>query len=187
MKAKFFKDGAAFRSWLAKNGRKETELWLGFYKKAASKKGISMPEAIDEALCAGWVDGLKGTLDDVSYRIRFTPRKPRSIWSKINIGHAERLIRQRRMTAAGQAQIDSAMADGRWEAAYEGAKAAEAPEDFLRALNKNRKAKAFYKTLTRANTYAIYFRITNAKKPETRQRWIERIISMLESGETFHH
>lgn len=186
MQTKFFKTAEAFRTWLNKNGSKESELWVGFYKKDSGKTGMSMKEAIDEALCAGWVDGLKGSLDDISYRIRFTPRKPQSVWSKINIGHVERLIKEGRMTPAGQAQIDAAKADGRWERAYEGAKNAELPEDFLKALNKNKKAKAFFKTLNSANTFAIYFRITNAKKPETRQRWIERIVAMLENGETFH-
>lgn len=186
MDTKFFRTAAAFRTWLQKNGSKESELWVGFYKKDSGKTGMSMQEAIDEALCAGWVDGLKGSLDEISYRVRFTPRKPKSVWSKINIGHVERLIKEGRMTPAGQAQIDAAKADGRWERAYEGAKNAEAPEDFLKALNKNKKATAFFKTLNRANTYAIYYRITNAKKAETRQRWIERIITMLENGEVFH-
>lgn len=186
MDTKFFKTAAAFRTWLNKNCSKETELWVGFYKKDSGKTGMSMPEAIEEALCAGWVDGLKGSLDEISYRIRFTPRKPKSVWSKVNIGHAERLIKEGRMTPAGQVHIDAAKADGRWDRAYEGAKNAVPPEDFLKALNKNRKAKAFYKTLDRANTFAIYFRITSAKKPETRQRWIERIITMLANGDVFH-
>lgn len=184
--AKFFKSQDAFRSWLEKNHAKIEALWIGFYKKGSGKVGLDYKQALDEALCFGWVDGLKGTIGDESYRIRFTPRKPKSLWSKVNIGHVERLIKAGRMTVHGQKKIDEAKSDGRWEKSYASSSTAEMPEDFLKALAKNKKAKAFYATLNGSQIYPFYFRIQNAKKPETRQRWIEKIIVMLENEETVH-
>ena len=186
MDAKFFKTHEVFRKWLEKNFDSHDELWIGFYKSKSEIKAMTYKEALDEALCFGWVDGLKGTIDEVSYRIRFTQRKPKSIWSKINIKHVERLVKAGKMMPAGQLKIDEAKRDGRWDNAYEPSSRALAPDDFLRALDLNKAAKAFYSTLSKQNLYAIYFRLQNAKRPETRQRWLEKIIVMLERGETFH-
>lgn len=186
MAATFFKTASSFRTWLAKHGGQEVELWVGFHRKNSGKVGMSYPEAVDEALCAGWIDGLKGTVSADCYRIRFTPRKPKSVWSQINVGHAERLIHEGRMTAAGLAQIAAAKADGRWERAYAGSKSAEVPADFLAELGKNAEATAFYKTLNKANTYAIYFRIINSKTAATRASIIQRIVAKLEKQETYH-
>jgi len=183
---KFFKTQESFRSWLEKNHDKSEALWIGFYKKDSKKSGMDYKQALDEALCFGWIDGLKGTIDDVSYRIRFTPRKTKSIWSKVNIAHVERLVEAGRMTAHGLEKINQAKKDGRWEQSYASSSTAEMPEDFLKALGKNKKAKAFYATLGKTEIYSFYFRIQNAKKPETRLRWIEKIIHMLENGETIH-
>ncbi len=186
LEAKFFKTPTAFRTWLERNHDKSEVLWIGFYKKASEKSGMDYKQALDEALCFGWVDGLKGTIDEVSYRIRFTPRKSKSLWSKVNIGHVARLIETGRMTPHGLQKINEAKKDGRWENSYASSSTAEMPEDFLKALAKNKKAKVFYATLGRTEIYSFYFRIQNTKKPETRQRWIERIIEMLENGDTFH-
>lgn len=186
LEGKFFKTQASFRAWLEKNHAKKDELWIAFYKKASGLSAMDYKEALDEALCFGWIDGLKGTLDDESYRIRFTARKAKSIWSKVNIGHVERLIAEKRMTEYGLACVEEAKKDGRWDKSYASSSTAEMPEDFLKLLAKNKKAKAFYSTLNKTQIYSMYFRIHNAKKPETRLRWIERIIGMLENGETFH-
>ncbi|RYZ57887.1 MAG: bacteriocin-protection protein, YdeI/OmpD-associated family [Proteobacteria bacterium] len=184
--AKFFKTQSAFRSWLEKNHESKTELWIGFYKKGSALKAMDYKEALDEALCYGWVDGLKGTIDDQSYRIRFTPRKAKSLWSKVNIGHVERLILEKKMTAVGLARIEEAKADGRWDNSYASSSTASMPDEFFQALAKNKKAKAFYATLNKTQIYSMYFRIHNAKKPETKLRWVERIVLMLEKGKTFH-
>jgi uncharacterized protein YdeI (YjbR/CyaY-like superfamily) len=186
LEAKFFKTKASFRSWLEKNHSKKTELWIGFYKKGSAKSAMDYKEALDESLCFGWIDGLKGTLDEESYRIRFTPRKAKSLWSKVNIGHVERLIAEGRMTEPGLARVEEAKNDGRWDKSYASSRSAEMPEDFLELLSKNKKAKVFYATLNKTQIYSMYFRIHNAKKPETRLRWIKRIIEMLERSETIH-
>lgn len=183
---KFFKTQTSFRSWLEKNHEKKTELWIGFHKKGSGLKAMDYKEALDEVLCFGWVDGLKGTLDEDSYRIRFTPRKAKSLWSKVNIGHVERLTREGKMTTNGIARVEEAKADGRWDNSYASSSTANMPDEFLKALAKNKKAKAFYGTLNKSQIYSMYFRIHNAKKPETKLRWIERIVLMLEKGETFH-
>jgi uncharacterized protein YdeI (YjbR/CyaY-like superfamily) len=185
-KAKFFKTQVTFRNWLEKNHDKKTELWIGFYKKGSGFIAMDYKEALDEALCFGWVDGLKGTIDGESYRIRFTPRKSKSLWSKVNIGHVERLTLEGKMTAHGLARVDEAKADGRWDNSYASSATAAMPEEFLKALAKNKKAKDFYATLNKSQIYSMYFRIHNAKKPETKTRWVTRIILMLEKGETFH-
>jgi uncharacterized protein YdeI (YjbR/CyaY-like superfamily) len=183
---KFFKTQTSFRSWLEKNHEKKSELWIGFHKKGSGLTAMDYKEALDEALCFGWVDGLKGTLNDDSYRIRFTPRKSKSLWSKVNIGHIERLTQEGKMTPSGIARVEEAKADGRWDNSYASSSTATMPDEFLKALAKNKKAKAFYATLNKSQIYSMYFRIHNAKKPETKLRWIKRIVLMLEKGETFH-
>jgi uncharacterized protein YdeI (YjbR/CyaY-like superfamily) len=183
---KFFKTQADVRKWLEKNHDKKTELWIGFYKKGSKKVAASNAEVLDEMLCFGWIDGVRNALDDVSYVNRYTPRGPRSRWSKINTQHVQRLTKLGLMTEAGLNAVEEAKADGRWAKAYDSAKTAEMPEAFLKELKKNKKAAAFYKTLSKQNIYAIVYRLQNSKKTETRDRWIERIIGMLAKGETFH-
>ena len=186
MTIKFFKNQLAFRSWLEKNHDKKTEIWIGFYKKGSGKVGITPLEAIDEALCFGWIDGVRNSVDEISYCNRYTPRTTRSRWSKINTENVERLIKAGLMMPSGMKAIEDAKADGRWEMAYDSAKNAQVPDEFLIALKKNKKASAFYKTLNKQNLFAIVYRLQNSRKAETRERWIKKIINMLEAREKFH-
>jgi uncharacterized protein YdeI (YjbR/CyaY-like superfamily) len=181
-----FRTSAEFRKWLAANHRRSDGIWLRIFKKNSGEPTVTYAEALDEALCHGWIDGLKQSHDEVSWRQRFTPRRPKSGWSKINTRHAQRLIKADRMKAAGQAQIDAAKKDGRWTAAYDSPSNATLPEDFLAALRKNKKAYSFFESLNKANRYAIAYRLQTAKKPETKQRRMEMILAMLARGEAFH-
>ena len=181
-----FRSASDFRKWLALNYRKSTGIWLRIYKKSSGEPSITYAEALDEALCYGWIDGQKQPHDELSWRQRFTPRRPRSGWSKRNTEHAERLIAAKLMKAAGQAEIDAARKDGRWTAAYDSPSKAAVPDDFLAALRKNKKALAFFESLNKANTYAIAYRLQTAKKPETRARRLEMILEMMRRGEKFH-
>lgn len=147
---------------------------------------MTYAEALDEALCFGWIDGQKKSYDSRSWLQRFTPRKSRSRWSKKNTEHAERLIKANKMTSSGLREIKAAKADGRWKAAYDSFTSAKVPEDFLKELAKNKKARAFFETLNKTNLYSISYRVQTAKKAETRKRRIEAIIKMLARGEKFH-
>ena len=181
-----FESSHAFRSWLSKNHARSPGIWLRVFKKDSEAKTVSYAEALDQALCFGWIDGQKKLHDSRSWLQKFTPRRPRSGWSKKNTEHAERLIKSGEMTASGLAEISAAKADGRWKAAYASFGEAAAPADFLKVLAKNKKANAFFKTLSKTNLYSIVYRLQTAKKPETRKNRMEAIIEMLERGETFH-
>lgn len=181
-----FRSFSEFREWLTANHCKSDGIWLRIRKKDSGKPSITYAEALDEALCFGWIDGQKQRHDDTSWLQRFTPRRPKSGWSRINTQHAERLIEAGRMKPAGQAQIDAAKRDGRWTAAYDSPSKATIPEDFLLAVRRNKKAKAFFESLNKANRYAIAYRLQTAKKPETRQKRMEIILAMLARGEAFH-
>jgi uncharacterized protein YdeI (YjbR/CyaY-like superfamily) len=181
-----FRSPSEFRMWLSANHRQSDGIWLRIFKKGSGEPTVTYAEALDEALCHGWIDGQKQRHDDSSWRQRFTPRRPKSGWSKINTQHAERLIKAGRMKAAGQAQIDAAKKDGRWAAAYDSSRNATFPEDFLNAVRRNKKANAFFESLSKTNRYAIAYRLQTAKKPETKQRRMETILAMLARGETFH-
>jgi uncharacterized protein YdeI (YjbR/CyaY-like superfamily) len=181
-----FRSPSEFRKWLAGNHRQSDGIWLRIFKKGSGEPTVTYSEALDEALCFGWIDGLKQSHDEVSWRQRFTPRRPKSGWSKINTRHAERLIKAGRMKAAGQAQIAAAKKDGRWTAAYDPSSQATFPEDFLAAVRRNKKAKVFFESLSKANRYAIAYRLQTAKRPETKQRRMEMILVMLDRGEAFH-
>ena len=181
-----FRTPAEFRKWLAANHRQSNGIWLRIFKKDSGERSVSYAEALDQALCFGWIDGQKQGHDEVSWRQRFTPRRAKSGWSKINTQHAERLIKARRMKAAGRAEIDAAKKDGRWTAAYDSPSKATVPEDFLVALRKNKKATKFFQSLNKANLYAIAYRLQTAKKPETRQKRMEMILAMLGKGQKFH-
>lgn len=176
----------AWESWLTKHHATSSGVWLKIVKKNSKMKGPSYEEALDAALCFGWIDGQKNTFDDDYWLQRFTPRKPRSKWSRINVDKAVRLTKQGRMRSAGLTQIKAAKADGRWDAAYEPQRAASVPDDLRRALGKNRKARAFFESLDRRNRYAILYRIQDAKKPETRARRIETYVAMLGEGRKIH-
>lgn len=183
---KEFKTQAAWEKWLAKNHDKSPGVWLRIYKKATGIKTVTYHEALDEALCYGWIDGQKNKYDEESFVQRFTPRRPKSIWSKINVGHVDRLTKAGKMRPGGQAQIDAAQADGRWAVAYDSVKEMTVPEDFLKELAKNKKAKAFFDTLNKTNLYSIGFRLQTAKKPETREKRMKQILEMMKNGEKFH-
>lgn len=174
------------RRWFARNHASAPELWLRLYKKGSGIATVTYAEALDEALCYGWIDAIKKSYDADSWVQRFCPRTTRSRWSKINVQHVERLTRAGRMTAPGLAAVRAAQEDGRWEAAYDSPSTTEVPKELLAALKKSKKAHAFFKTLDRANLYAITYRIQTSKKPETRERWIARIVEMLENGKVFH-
>ena len=175
-----------FRTWLTKNHDSCDGIWLQIYKKTSDTKSITYAEALDEALCFGWIDGQKKPYDEESWLQKFTPRRTRSGWSKVNTEHAERLTKEKKMTAAGLKQIEAAKADGRWTAAYDSFSKATIPEDFLAALSKNKKALAFFETLNKTNRFSITYRLQTAKREETRLKRIKDIVAMLTRGEKFH-
>jgi uncharacterized protein YdeI (YjbR/CyaY-like superfamily) len=186
MKVLTFASGAAFEKWLEKNHAKSSGVWVRFFRKDSSKKGITYAEALDAALCYGWIDSQAKAYDDISHKQRFTPRGPRSVWSKRNREHVVRLIKEKRMTGAGLAQVQAAKNDGRWERAYDSPASMKIPADFMKELKKNKKASDFFKTLNKANLYTIGWRLQTAKKPETRAQRMHKILSQLESQKKFH-
>lgn len=183
---KSFKTTDQWRKWLEKNHSKSEGVNLKFFKKDSGHKTITHAEALDEALCYGWIDGQANSFDEKSWLQKFTPRRSKSIWSKKNTENVERLIQADRMQKAGMAEMEAAKADGRWNKAYDSPKNMNVPEDFLKELSKNKKARIFYESLNRANLYSIHWRLQTAKKPETRQKRMQMILQMLERGEKFH-
>ncbi len=181
-----FADAAAFRSWLKKNHATSPGVWIRFAKKGAGLESITRAEAVDAALRWGWIDGQGKSIDAQYWMMKFTPRRARSIWSKINRVSALALIERGEMEAPGLAEVERAKADGRWAAAYDPPKTAVVPPDFAKALAAKPKAAAFFKTLNSANRYAILWRLQTAKKPETRARRIEQFVAMLARGEKIH-
>jgi uncharacterized protein YdeI (YjbR/CyaY-like superfamily) len=173
-------------AWLAKNCGKSAGVWLRIAKKDSGIASVTYPEAVEVALCYGWIDGQGKGESDTAYLQKFTPRSKKSIWSKINRERALALIERGKMKPPGLAEIERAKADGRWEAAYDSPRTATVPEDFQAALDGNPRAKAFFATLKGSNRYAVLFRIQTAKKPETRARRIQQFIQMLEKHETVH-
>jgi uncharacterized protein YdeI (YjbR/CyaY-like superfamily) len=181
-----FKSDKELEKWLAKKHQTSDGFWMRIYKKDSGVKSIYYPEAVDSALCFGWIDGQKDKYDSKSWLQKFTPRRKKSVWSKTNTNHVARLIKAGRMKPAGLEVVKSAKADGRWENAYHSSNTAVMPEDFLKALEKNKKAKKFYQGLNRANTYAIWYSLHTAKRPETRARRFKLILDMLKKGQKFH-
>jgi len=177
-----FESKKKWADWLAKQHDKFTGVWLKLAKKDSGISSVTYEEALDVALSHGWIDGQKKGFDDNYWLQKFTPRGPRSIWSKINTEKAEKLIASGEMKPAGLKAVEAAKQDGRWEAAYSSQKNMAVPEDFQAALDKNKKAKAFFATLNSVNRYAILFRIQTAKKAETRARRIQQFVEMLERG-----
>jgi uncharacterized protein YdeI (YjbR/CyaY-like superfamily) len=181
-----FADPGAWESWLAERHAAAAGVWLKIAKKGSGGPGISYAEALEVALCYGWIDGQKGGLDDDYWLQRFTPRKPGSRWSKINTDKAAELIEAGRMQAAGMREVGLARADGRWQAAYQGQRTMAVPDDLERELAANDAARAFFATLSSGNRYAILYRIGDAKRPETRARRIATYVAMLAAHETIH-
>ena len=180
------KDKQAWASWLDKNHAKSPGVWLKLAKKGSETSSVSYQEALEIALCYGWIDGQKGRFDETFWLQKFTPRGPRSIWSKINREKAEALVRSGGMKPAGLAAIERAKQKGQWEAAYDSQSRAAVPDDLQAELDRHPKAKAFFATLDSANRYAILWRIHTVKKVETRAKRIQQFIGMLERHEKVH-
>ena len=181
-----FESTDAWDAWLAAHHADSPGLWLKIAKKGAAGRTISYSEALDVALCHGWIDGQKGRYDDDYWLQRFTPRKPSSKWSKINTERVAALTASGRMRPAGLREVERAQADGRWEQAYESQSRVTVPEDLARALAANERASAFFATLDSANRYAILYRIGAAKKPETRAKRIDTYVAMLSEHKKIH-
>lgn len=182
----FFADQQQWEQWLAEHYAEPSGVWLKFAKKDSGITSLSYDPALKIALCYGWIDGQTKGVDETYYLQKFTPRRSKSIWSKRNVGIVEQLIQEGKMQPSGQAAIDAAKADGRWDQAYDSSSNMTIPEDLQAALDANPKAKAFYETLNKTNTYAILWRVQTAKKPETRATRIEKLVAMLERGEKLH-
>ncbi|MGF7230655.1 YdeI/OmpD-associated family protein [Arachidicoccus sp.] len=175
-----------FAIWLSKNFQSSEGLWLRLYKKESGEKTITYPEALDEALCYGWIDGQLKPYDERSYLRKFTPRRAKSVWSKKNIEHVERLIAVGKMRPSGIEKVEAAKVNGSWAIAYDSPNNITIPDDFMTELQKNEKAKSFFESLNKANKYAIAWRLQTAKKPETRSKRMNAILIMLSKGEKFH-
>lgn len=181
------KDAAAWRRWLNTNHAKSDGVFVVFAKKGVTNPtSLKYDQALEVALAYGWIDGQGRSRDEITYTVRFTPRRSRSIWSKRNTLAAERLIREGRMHAAGLAEVERAKKDGRWAAAYEGSASISVPDDLAIALKAKPKAKAMFDKLNGQNRYAVLYRIHGAKRPETRARRIEQFVDMLARGETIY-
>jgi uncharacterized protein YdeI (YjbR/CyaY-like superfamily) len=186
-KIKSFRTEAAFETWMRRNHSRETELWLRIYKKDSGVATVTNAQALDVALCWGWIDGIRKAFDERSFLQRYSPRRPRSIWSQINREHVARLTAAGRMTAHGQRQVDAAKADGRWDAAYAPIRSATKdtiPSDLRAAIEANPRARRTFRTLGRQNLFALAFRTNNMKTPAGRARKIAALVAMLERGET---
>lgn len=181
-----FNSSNEWERWLAKNHHRSLGIWLRFYKKDSDVPSVSYNDALDEALCYGWIDGQLKPYDGKSWLRKFTPRRKRSLWSKRNIEHVHRLLITGRMRPAGLQEVNAAKADGRWKKAYDPGSRMEMPADFLRRLSKNKIAKENFETLNKVNMYAIAWRLQTAKKLETREKRINSILIMLAKGEKFH-
>jgi len=186
-KIKPFKNQAAFATWLAKHHARETELWLKFYKKNSGVPTVTYAEALDVALCWGWIDGIVKRFDEQAFLQRFTPRQAKSIWSQINRDHIARLTKAGLMQPSGQAQVDAAKANGRWDAAYAPIRSASKdtmPADLRAAIDANPQARKAFETLGKMNLFALAFRTNNMKTPAGRAKKIAALVEMLARGET---
>jgi uncharacterized protein YdeI (YjbR/CyaY-like superfamily) len=170
-------------AWLRVHHANESELWVRIFKKATGKPSVTWNDCVVAAICWGWIDGVRNALDDTSFLQRLTPRRARSNWSQKNVQHAERLIEQGHMQAAGMVQVEAARSDGRWESAYAGTAAMVIPEDFLAALQKDPAAHAFYATLKRQHLFAVYYRLHTAKRVQTREKRLAFLLAQLARGE----
>jgi uncharacterized protein YdeI (YjbR/CyaY-like superfamily) len=173
-------------AWLEENHAQPDGFWLKVAKKGSGEQSVTYAQALELALCFGWIDSQKRGFDEKFFLQRFTPRRPRGRWSRINRDKAEELLAAGTMRPAGLAEVDAAKADGRWEAAYEGARTATVPDDLRRELDANPAAAGFFAGLDSANRYAIVYRLNDAKKPETRERRLRKFVAMLERGEKIH-
>lgn len=186
-KIRSFRTPAAFEVWLRANHDSETEIWLKIHKKDAGLPTVTHKQALDVALCWGWIDGIRKSFDDRSFLQRFTPRKAKSVWSQVNRDNVDRLTAAGRMTPEGQRQVDAAKADGRWAAAYapiRSATEATVPDDLRFAIEANPRARRTFRTLRRQNLFALAFRTNHMKTPAGRAKKIDALVAMLARGET---
>ena len=181
-----FASRGAWQTWLARHHATSKGIWLELGKKGSGVRSVSRAEALEVALCYGWIDGQARTVDAERWRQRFTPRRPRSVWSQINRAAVERLHAEGRLAPAGVREMEAAQRDGRWAAAYASPRAMTVPKDLQRALQRHHRARRAFQRLDSQNRYAILYRLQNAKKADTRQRRLDRFISMLEAGATLH-
>lgn len=181
-----FASPRALERWLEREGASSDGVWLKIAKKDSGVKSVSYGEALEVALCFGWIDSQKRAFDEECFLQRFTPRRPRGRWSRINREKAEGLIESGRMRPAGMAEVEAAKADGRWDVAYEGQRTAEVPADLQRELDARPAAGKFFAALDSTNRYAIVYRLGEAKRPETRERRLKKFVEMLERGEKIH-
>jgi uncharacterized protein YdeI (YjbR/CyaY-like superfamily) len=182
-KVNSFANSEAFAAWLESNHEQESELWMKIYKKDSEHQSIDWGQAVIEALCWGWIDGVKKSLDSEAYLQRFTPRRRGSPWSKRNCEHIERLVSEGRMREPGLVHVREAKADGRWDAAYSPQSEMEMPADFLTALDKSAKAKTYFESLSKSKKYTIFHALQTARTPETRVRRLDKYLSMLQKNE----
>ena len=181
-----FASEAAFEAWLSKRHDQQKEVWIKIFKKTAHQPSVTPTQAIDVALCWGWIDGIRKGFDEEAFLQRFTPRGPKSRWSQINRNNVERLAKTGRMKPAGQRHVDAAKADGRWDAAYASSSNMQVPPEVLAAIQAKPKALATFRSLNRVNVYAIAYRLHHIKTPARRAEKIEEIIAMLARGKSFH-
>jgi uncharacterized protein YdeI (YjbR/CyaY-like superfamily) len=181
-----FRSAQELQTYMSRQPRTAGGFWLKLAKAGAPEATLSKDEAIETALCCGWIDGQLAKLDERGFLVRMTPRRPGSRWSQKNCATADRLAEQGRLLPAGLAEIDAAKADGRWAAAYASQAGAEPPEDLLAALRSNQAAARFFATLDRANRFSVIYRVGEAKRPETRAKRIAKFVEMLARGETIH-
>lgn len=181
-----FKNQKQWRAWLSKNQEQEEGIWLQVFKTDSGVETVTITQALEEALCFGWIDGQRKSYDELSYLQKYTPRRAQSLWSKRNIGIVESLIIAEKMTARGFAEIEKAKADGRWARAYDSHTTMQDAEDLLKELANDNAAKAFYESLNKTNKFTINFRLQTAKKPETRAKRLQAILQMLKEGKEFY-
>jgi uncharacterized protein YdeI (YjbR/CyaY-like superfamily) len=181
-----FPSAKEWERWLAKTHASSTGVWLRLFKKGSGVGSVTHAEALDAALCYGWIDGQLKKHDEKSWLRKFTPRRPKSFWSKRNRELVDQLAKARKMRPAGFKEVEAAKADGRWNNAYDSPSKMVVPQDFMKELSKNKNARIFFETLNKANTYAIAWRLQTAKKPETREKRMRAIIGMLARGKAFH-
>ncbi len=183
-KIKAFRTPAAFEAWLRSKHDRETEIWVQIHRKNSGLPTVTHAQALDVALCWGWIDGIRKSLDERSFLQRFSPRTPKSIWSQVNRDHVARLIAAGRMTSHGQRQVDAAKADGRWDAAYAPMRSVTVPDDLRAAIDANPRARKTFATLGRQNLFSLAFRTNNMKTPAGRAKKIADLVAMLARGET---
>lgn len=181
-----FKDAASFYTWLSKHHGTSDEIWIKIHKVGSGLKSITAKEAIDVVLCWGWIDGIRKGLDDRSFLQRYTPRRPKGIWSKVNVANVARLIEEGRMTQHGLAEVEAAKADGRWDRAYGSGKAMKIPAELQQAIDAEPRAKRMFATLTEQNRFALAFRTHNMKTEAGRKKKIATFVAMLARGETIY-